>query len=45
MLLNFPGKRRLEIRIVRIPRVFRGLNWLRRRVGRPPLEAPFDREP
>jgi archaellum biogenesis protein FlaJ (TadC family) len=45
VLLNFPGKRRLEIRIARLPSVFRGLNWLRRRAGRSPLEAPYGGHP
>ncbi|HXJ18760.1 MAG TPA: hypothetical protein VMT03_00900 [Polyangia bacterium] len=37
-LLNFPGKRRLERRFVRIPVVFRGVNGLRARFRRRPLE-------
>lgn len=37
MLLNFPGKRRLELGIVRHPRVRRALNWLRKRHHKPPL--------
>jgi heme A synthase len=45
MLLNFPGKRRLEIRIARAPRIFHGLNWLRRKAGKPPLDAPHDGDP
>ena len=39
-LLNFPGKRRLELRLVGQPRVMRGINWLRTRAGRPPLLLP-----
>ena len=39
-LLSFPGKRRLEQWIISRPAVMRGLNWMRRRAGRPPLEPP-----
>jgi hypothetical protein len=37
VLLDFPGKRRLERRIVSRPRVLGALNALRRRAGREPL--------
>ena len=37
MLLDFPGKRRLERRIVGHPRILREVNRLRARFGRPPL--------
>lgn len=37
MLLNFPGKRRLELWIVRHPKIERALNWLRKRHHKPPL--------
>ena len=40
MLLNYPHKRRFEVGLARRPRVLRGLNWLRRRAGRPPFLAP-----
>jgi hypothetical protein len=36
-LLDFPGKRRIELRVVRIGGVLRAVNWLRRRAHRPPL--------
>jgi hypothetical protein len=36
-LLEFPGKRRLELRVVRVPGVLRHINWLRSRAGKPPL--------
>ena len=42
-LLNFPGKHRLELRIVRLPRVLRAINWMRARAGRPPLTLPEKR--
>lgn len=37
MLLNFPGKYRLEQWIVARRPVLRSINWLRRRAGRAPL--------
>ena len=37
MLLNFPGKYRLERWIVARRPVLRSINWLRRRAGRAPL--------
>jgi hypothetical protein len=36
-LLDFPGKRRLEYKIVSRPRVFQAINSLRRKFDRPPL--------
>jgi len=39
-LLDFPGKRRLESRIVRRRPVRRAINWIRARAGRPPLVLP-----
>jgi hypothetical protein len=41
MLMNFPGKYRVERWMVRRPGVLRALNWLRRRRG----QVPFDRPP
>lgn len=40
MLLNFPGKYRLERRLVRLGPVIPALNWLRGRWGRAPLMDP-----
>jgi hypothetical protein len=37
MLLDFPGRRSLERRIVGRPKVFNAINKLRRRFGKPPL--------
>jgi hypothetical protein len=37
MLLDLPGKRRLERRIIGRPRLLRAINRLRKRFGRPPL--------
>lgn len=38
VLINYPGKRRLERYLVTRPPILRGVNWLRRRGGRPPLQ-------
>jgi len=35
--LNFPGKRRLELWIVRKPKVLSALNWMRSKTGKPAL--------
>jgi hypothetical protein len=37
MLLNFPGKRRLERKLVSRPRVLAAINRLRQRFNKPPL--------
>jgi len=37
-LLDFPGKRALEMRILRRPAILSSINWLRRRAQRKPLE-------
>ena len=37
MLLDFPGKRRLEQKLVSRPKVLRSINWLRDRFGKSPL--------
>ena len=39
-LMNFPGKYRLERRLVSLPKVMAGINWVRAKSGRPPLRAP-----
>jgi hypothetical protein len=38
MLLDFPGKRRLELKLVSRPKVLRAVNGIRRRFDRPPLQ-------
>ena len=40
VLLNFPGKYRLERWLATRSPVWRSLNWLRRRAGRPELQRP-----
>jgi hypothetical protein len=42
-LLDFPGKRRLERRLLSLPSVLRFLNEVRHKFGRPPLV--IDRDP
>lgn len=44
MMLNFPGKRRLELRLIRIPGVLRAINYLRNRAKHPPLLLPPEKE-
>lgn len=40
MLLEFPGKRRLELLIIRQPVVLKAVQWLRTRAHREPLVLP-----
>lgn len=42
LLMNFPGKFQLERWLVMRPGVMRALNWLRRRSGKLPFDAPAD---
>ena len=42
MLTDFPGKYRLEKRLIAQPGVLKAVNWLRARAGHPPLEPPMD---
>lgn len=39
LLMNFPGKYRLERWLVQRPGVFKGLNWVRERGKSPPFDA------
>ena len=39
-LTDFPGKRALELWILRRPLILRGINGMRERAGRPPLAIP-----
>lgn len=43
MLLEFPGKRTLEVRLVSRPAVLASINRLRARYGRPPLLVETER--
>ena len=40
MLMNFPGKRSLELRIIRIPSILKSVNWMRAKADHPPLNLP-----
>lgn len=40
LLMNFPGKYRVECWLARRPGVMRGMNWLRARHGEPPFDVP-----
>ena len=40
MLMDFPGKRSLEIRIIGNRMVSRTVNWMRRKAKREPLRIP-----
>jgi len=45
ILTDFPGKRRLELALVRRGPIRRGMNWMRARAGRPPLRVSEVDEP
>jgi hypothetical protein len=40
MLLDFPGRRRLELALLSRPAVIAGINRVRARFGRPPMQLP-----
>lgn len=40
MLMNFPGKRSLELKIIRLPRILKSVNWIRAKADHPPLNLP-----
>lgn len=40
MLMDFPGKRRFEIWLVRLKPLNRAIQWIRERAGKRPLELP-----
>ncbi len=37
LLVDYPGKFRLERKVVKTPAILNGLNWLRRKAKKPPL--------
>lgn len=39
-LLNFPGRRRLELHLIRQRHIRSAVEWIRRRAGSPPLIVP-----
>jgi len=40
MLIDFPGKRGIERRLVQQPAVWRAINWMRAKAHQPALERP-----
>lgn len=42
MIMNYPGKYRLEYWLIRRPHVLPAVNWLRKKYGHPPLDPPND---
>lgn len=40
LLMEFPGKRQLELRLIRRPRVLTTINTMRQKFSQPPLEIP-----
>ena len=44
-LTDFPGKRAIEIWIIRKPLVLEPINWLRGKCNRPPLQLPPPNHP
>ena len=43
-LVDLPGKRRWERRLIGRPQVLASINWIRRQAGRPPLRVPQSTE-
>lgn len=43
MLMDFPGKRTLERRLVQQPAVLRAINWIRAQAHQPALQLPSER--
>jgi hypothetical protein len=39
-MMTFPGKRTLELKLIRMKGVLTSINWLRRKSGHEPLELP-----
>ncbi len=37
-LMEFPGKRQLELKLIRNDATFQAINWLREKANKPPLE-------
>lgn len=45
MLMDFPGKRTLEIRLVSLKPINKAINWIRAKADKPPLELPESPHP
>ena len=41
-IMNFPGKTKMEIRILKFPKVLHAINAIRKRFGREPFSLPLD---
>ncbi len=37
VIMNFPGKKALEKRVLRLPKVAAAINWIRKKGGKPPF--------
>ena len=44
-IMNFPGKKRFEASLLKIPRLLSGINTIRNRFGKPPLILPPEKSP
>ena len=44
LLVNYPGKYRLEQKLVSMPSIYKALNWIRFKAKKPPLQrkAPYE---
>ncbi|MCB1062154.1 MAG: hypothetical protein KDN20_04435 [Verrucomicrobiae bacterium] len=40
MLIDFPGKRKLELFLIRFSVIHRAIDWIRKKAGRQPLQLP-----
>jgi|SRR6056297_2277079 len=40
MIMNFPGKYRLEKRFIQFPKIYRAINWIRLKAHKLPLQYP-----
>jgi hypothetical protein len=45
LLLDFPGKRRVERSLIRLPRLLQAANWIRTRYGQTPFNFETSEEP
>jgi hypothetical protein len=43
--MSFPGKRKLEMRVLRTGPVLSGINWLRAQAGKPRLRMSAEESP
>ena len=41
-LMDLPGKRALEIRMIRTPAIHKGIDYIRKKAGKPSLQLPDD---